>query len=71
MRHAASCGIPLESAVRMASYNPARELGVLDRMGTLEPGKLANFVLMDDGLNIHAVYVKGKPVYSDFDPAAM
>lgn len=70
MRHAVACGIPLESAVRMAAYNPARELGVLDRMGTLEPGKLANFVLMDDELNIHAVYVKGKPAYSDFGPAA-
>ena len=35
----------------------------------LEPGKLANFVLLDDELNIHAVYVKGKPAYSDFGPA--
>lgn len=62
MRHTVACGIPLESAVRSATYNPAAELGVLDQMGTLEPGKFANFVIMDDDLKIHAVYVRGQKI---------
>ena len=62
MRHTVACGIPLESAIRSATYNPAAELGVLDQMGTLEPGKLANFVIIDDALKIHAVYVRGQKI---------
>lgn len=65
LRHTVSCGIPLESAIKMATFNPAQELGVLSEMGTLEPGKMANFVILDDELRIHAVYVKGKAVSLD------
>lgn len=60
VRCAVSFGIPLETALRAATFNPARELGVLDRMGTLEPGKLASFVLTDRALAIKAVYLRGK-----------
>lgn len=60
MKCAVSFGIPLESAVKMASWNPARSIGVLDQMGSITPGKLANLVLMDKDLNIKAVYVKGR-----------
>lgn len=60
MRHAVSFGVPLESAVRMASENPAKEVGLFSQMGSIEEGKLANLVLMDKDLNIKAVYIKGK-----------
>ena len=62
MRHAIACGIPKEDAVRAATYNPAKELGVLSEMGTLEPGKLANFLLLDEDFNLQTVYVKGKRI---------
>ena len=60
VRNMVSVGVPLEEAVKMASYNPARDLGVQDRLGSIEVGKLATFVLVDDELNVKAVYVKGK-----------
>lgn len=60
MRHAISIGIPPEDAIRAATYNPARQLGVLDEMGTLETGKLANFLLLDQDFALKAVYIKGK-----------
>ena len=37
---------PLE-ALRTATLNPARVLGMADSVGTIEPGKLADLVLLD------------------------
>lgn len=34
-------------ALKMATYNPAKFLGMLDRLGTVERGKLADLVLLD------------------------
>lgn len=62
MRKAVSFGIPLECAVRAATYNPACEIGEEARMGTLSAGKLANVVLLDRALNLRAVYIAGRQV---------
>ena len=53
-------GIPLEDAVACAAMNPAKEIGVYDRCGSITPGKDADFVLLDSELNVKAVYVNGK-----------
>ena len=53
-------GIPLESAVRAAAVNPAKAIGIFDKYGSIEPGKVANIVLLDKDLNTKAVYIKGK-----------
>lgn len=53
-------GIPLEDAVACASVNPAKEIGIYDRCGSISDGKDADFVLLDDNLNVKAVYVNGK-----------
>ena len=54
--------IPLEDAVRMASETPARIMGVADRKGTLEKGKDADIMALDDDLNVRAVWAMGKIV---------
>ena len=48
-------GIPLGQAVRSASTNPARAIGIQHDYGTLEPGKLANIILLDEDLNINTI----------------
>ena len=53
-------GVPLESAVRAASENPARSIGVDADYGTLAPGRYGNVILADDDLNILTVVHKGK-----------
>ncbi|MBP8714727.1 MAG: N-acetylglucosamine-6-phosphate deacetylase [Lachnospiraceae bacterium] len=40
-------GISPESAVRAATYNPARSIGVLDQVGTITPGKAADCLIVD------------------------
>ena len=59
MLRAISFGIPREDAVRAATYNPARQLGVLDEVGSIRYGKVADFVLCDAELDRKAVYRAG------------
>ena len=40
-------GIPAAAALRIATINGARALGVSDKLGTLEAGKLADLVVID------------------------
>ena len=55
-------GIPLPYAVRAASENPARALGVYGDYGTLSAGAFADIILVDQDLNIRAVILKGKKI---------
>ena len=52
--------IPLADAVRMASETPARIMGVYDRKGSLQKGKDADIIVMDDDLKIRAVWAMGR-----------
>jgi N-acetylglucosamine-6-phosphate deacetylase len=49
--------------LRMASYNPARVIGMEEKKGSLEPGKDADIVLLDDELKVVLTMVGGKVVY--------
>ena len=60
MRHAVlDMGVPLASAVRAATLNPARSIGIDADYGSLEPGRWGNVVLADEQLNIQKVIQKG------------
>lgn len=52
--------IPLESAVKCASVNPAKALGIYQERGSLKPGKIADAVLLDKNLNIRYIIREGK-----------
>jgi len=55
--------IPPERAIRWITANPAKSMGVLDKTGTLEPGKMADVVLWNG--NPFSVYAKAEQVYVD------
>src|SRR5262249_42885151 len=40
-------GLSPGEALKTATYNPAKFLGILDRLGTVEKGKVADLVLLD------------------------
>ena len=40
-------GLTPGQALKTATYNPAKFLGMLDRLGTIAKGKLADLVLLD------------------------
>ncbi|MFR1707417.1 MAG: N-acetylglucosamine-6-phosphate deacetylase [Clostridium sp.] len=54
----------LEDAVTMASTNPARNLNVLHRKGSLDIGKDCDLVILDSNYDIVKTLCKGKVVFS-------
>ncbi|GGP35683.1 N-acetylglucosamine-6-phosphate deacetylase [Streptomyces melanogenes] len=53
-------GLPVEDAVRALSANPARLLGVYDKVGSLEPGKDADLVVLDEHFALKGVMRRGE-----------
>lgn len=60
MLRAISFGIAKEDAVRAATWNPARQIGCLDVVGSIADGKRADFVVCDENLTRKAVWLAGK-----------
>ncbi|MCX4511663.1 N-acetylglucosamine-6-phosphate deacetylase [Streptomyces sp. NBC_01619] len=58
-RAAAVDGLPVEDIVQAISANPARLLGVDDRVGSLEVGKDADLVVLDAEFGLKGVMRKG------------
>lgn len=59
----AATGLPLEEVLPALTINPSRQAGLGSRKGSLEAGKDADFVLLDDRYEVVATYVKGRKVY--------
>ncbi len=55
-------GVPLADAVRCASSNPARALGVFGEYGTLAPGAYASIAILGNDLGLKAAFHRGEPV---------
>lgn len=54
--------VPLFDVCRMISETPAKIMGVYDRKGSLERGKDADILLLDNNLDVKAVWAMGKLV---------
>ncbi|MFD4718666.1 N-acetylglucosamine-6-phosphate deacetylase [Streptomyces sp. NPDC058423] len=52
-------GLPVEDIVQAISANPARLLGLHDRVGSIEPGKDADLVVLDADFTLKGVMRKG------------
>lgn len=55
-------GYGLCHAIRFASLNPAKLLGLDDKVGSLEAGKQANLILIDDMVHVKKVILHGEEV---------
>ena len=55
-------GAPLAEVVRMASLTPARILGIDARVGSLEAGKTADLLVLDEGLRVQRVFLQGREI---------
>lgn len=54
--------VPLFDVIRMISETPAKIMGVYDRKGSLERGKDADILLLDNHLEVRGVWAMGKMV---------
>lgn len=59
MKHS---GYGLCHVIKFATINPARMARLDHEVGSLEPGKKANLLLIDDIINIHKVILEGEEV---------
>ena len=55
-------GLPLETAVKCAAVNPARSIGIYDSFGSIEAGKNAALVALNDRLDVCLVINRGEIV---------
>ncbi len=62
VKKATEFGISLHAAVTAASSNPAKALGVYDRLGSLDAGKDANFAVLNADYSLKAVVFRGQVV---------
>lgn len=60
MKTAVSFGIPLHDAVTAAAVNSAKAIGIYSRVGSLDTGKLANLVILDQDLEIKGIVFRGE-----------
>lgn len=51
--------VPLESALKAATENPARALGLDNELGFIKAGYAADFVVLDKDLEIKQVFIRG------------
>ena len=56
-------GRPLYEAVRMAALNPARLMGLAERLGSLETGREATFLRLGPDLALKEVWVRGRKIF--------
>ncbi|MEU7552328.1 N-acetylglucosamine-6-phosphate deacetylase [Streptomyces sp. NPDC044571] len=56
--------LPVESVVQAISANPAKLLGLYDQVGSLEPGKYADLVVLDAAFDVKGVMRRGEWIVS-------
>lgn len=62
-----SYGLPPDAGLKAVTLYPAQILGVADRLGSIERGKIANLVLTDGDIlqattQVHAIFINGTPL---------
>ena len=63
VRHAVrEMDVPLEDAVLAATLTPARAIGIYGERGSIEVGKVADLVVLDEDLNVKHVVLRGTQI---------
>ncbi|MEH7416003.1 N-acetylglucosamine-6-phosphate deacetylase [Neobacillus drentensis] len=56
-------GCHIEEAIEMAAVNPAKQLHIFDRKGSISVGKDADIVLLDENFDVYMTICRGKVAY--------
>ncbi len=57
------CGVPLTDAIDFASFNPANNLRIADKTGSIAVGKDADITVLDEKFNVGLTLSKGNVIY--------
>lgn len=67
VRNMVASGVSLRVALRMATVNPARRLGLESSKGRIGNGYDADMLLLDESLNVRFVMSMGKVLHNELD----
>ena len=56
-------GVNLIDAINFATANPAKNLNIFDKVGSIKVGKLANFTIIDQEINVYQTIRCGNIIY--------
>lgn len=59
-------GASIEEVIKMVTSTPAKAVGLYSERGSIEPGKIADLVVLDDDLNVKGVFLEGNIIRQDF-----
>jgi len=59
-------GVPFRQVIKAATINPAKAIGEDGKIGSIEVGKSADLLVLDNALNLRLVIVQGKIVKRNF-----
>lgn len=59
-RRAVGFGVPLETALRAATINPAQAVGLFDELGSVTAGKRADVLVLNKDLQPEHIFIGGK-----------
>ena len=59
-RRAVKFGVPLESALKAATINPAKAAGLFDEVGSIAVGKRADVLVLGTDLHPEHIFIGGK-----------
>ncbi len=57
--------LPITKIVAMATYIPAKFMGINNLYGSIEPGKIADIIITNDNFEIYKVFKKGEMVFGN------
>ena len=59
-------GAPICDLIKMVTSTPAKAVGLYNERGSIEPGKVADLVVLDEDLNVKGVILEGNFIRKDF-----
>lgn len=62
MKTAMSMGITPEIAIKAATMNPAKSIGIFDKYGSIEAGKIANLLILNNDYSLESIILQGIPL---------
>lgn len=67
LKNVVSYGMPLEAAVTAMTESPARAIRMFDTIGSLDVGKCADLLVLDEELDLKASFIDGKPAFGTLE----
>lgn len=64
IKNLVSWGVPLRQVIKSATINPARVIGAEQSIGSIERGKRADLVALDEALNVRLVMARGSIAFA-------